>query len=219
MNEPAAKTHGPVAPYMAVGLSTVVYGIAERSTSGSTWRPSRTRSTRPCRWSTSTCRSSSSRWPRARSPASPTRSSTCPTRWPRRAVHRHPRRGDRVPGPPGEAVRHLHHRAVQGPLAGGDGRPLLQHAVRHRPGGRGRAQGGQEPPLVPGALVHAARRLRPLGRAVRRRHRRLLPGAAHRRHRQHRHDLLQRRRVSRRRCAHWPSTAPRSSTGRARPCR
>jgi predicted amidohydrolase len=30
MNEPAAKTHGPIAPYMALGLSTVAYGIAER---------------------------------------------------------------------------------------------------------------------------------------------------------------------------------------------
>ena len=40
---------------------------------------------------------------------------------------------------------------------------------------------GQEPPVVPRALVHAARRLRPVGGAVRRRHRRVLPGAAHRR--------------------------------------
>ena len=30
MNESAAKTHGPVAPYMALGLSTVTTGIAER---------------------------------------------------------------------------------------------------------------------------------------------------------------------------------------------
>ena len=54
---------------------------------------------------------------------------------------------------------------------------------------------GQEPPLVPRALVHAARRLRPLGRALRRRHRRVLPRAAHRRHRQPRDDLLLGRRV------------------------
>jgi beta-ureidopropionase len=30
MNEPAAKAHGPIAPYMALGLSTVATGIAER---------------------------------------------------------------------------------------------------------------------------------------------------------------------------------------------
>ena len=67
----------------------------------------------------------------------------------------------------------------------------------HLAAGRGRAPRGQEPPLVPRALVHAARRLRALGRALRRRHRGLLPRAAHRRHRQPRHDLLLRRRVPR----------------------
>ncbi|MSQ99089.1 MAG: hydrolase, partial [Xanthomonadales bacterium] len=30
MKKPAANTHGPIAPYMALGLSTVAYGIAER---------------------------------------------------------------------------------------------------------------------------------------------------------------------------------------------
>jgi len=34
-------------------------------------------------------------------------------------------------------------------------RPLLPHAVRDLVAGRDRAQGGQEPPLVPRALVHS----------------------------------------------------------------
>ena len=114
-----------------------------------------------------------------------------------RALHRHPRARDRVAGPPGQALPHLHGGAVQGALARGDGRPLLQHAVRHRAQRRGRAQGAQEHGLVPGALLHAPRRLRPLGRGLRRLARGLLPRAAHRRHRQPRHHLLLGRRVPR----------------------
>ena len=112
-----------------------------------------------------------------------------------RPLHRHPRRGDGAPRRAREALRHVPRRPVQGALARGHAEPVLQHAVRHRAERRGRAQGGQEPPLVPRALVHAARRLRPLGRALRRRNRRLLPGAAHRGHRKRRHDLLLGRRV------------------------
>ena len=108
-----------------------------------------------------------------------------------------PGRGDRAPRRARAPLRDLPRRPVQGALARGDAGPVLQHAVRHLAAGRDRPQGGQEPPLVPRALLHAARRLRPLGRALRRRHRRLLPGAAHRRHRQHRHDLLLGRRVPR----------------------
>ena len=112
-----------------------------------------------------------------------------------RPLHRRARRGDRAALGARAPLRRLPHGAVQGALAGGDRGPLLQHALRHLARGRGGAPGGQEPPLVPRALLHPTRRLRPLGGALRRRDRRLLPGPAHRRHREHRDDLLLRRRV------------------------
>ncbi len=136
-----------------------------------------------------------------------------------RALHRHPGTRERQARRARAPLRDVHRRAVQGALARGDARPLLQHAVRALAAGRGRAPRGQEPPLVPRALVHAARHLRALGRALRRRHRGLLPGAAHRRHRQPRARSAARTASIPRRCARSPSAARRSSTGRARRCR
>ena len=98
-----------------------------------------------------------------------------------RPLHRRTRRGDRAALRARPPLRRLPDGSVQGPLARGDRGPLLQHALRDLARGRGRPPRGEEPPLVPRALLHPARRLRPLGRALRRRDRRLLPGPAHRR--------------------------------------
>ena len=119
----------------------------------------------------------------------------------------------------GAQVRDLPGRPVQGALARGHAQPVLQHALRHFPAGRDRAQGREEPSLVPRALVHATRRLRPLGRALRRRHRRLLSGPSDRRHRQPGRRSAAPTANIPRPSGPWRSTAPRSSIGRARPCR
>ena len=186
----------PVAPYLAVGMSTVVYGVGER---------------KHIRWNLDTIEDGIHAAMSVIGINMPVRlialAEGALTGFTDEAfdvphvVAAHDLFID-IPGEETErlgalaqALRHVPRRPVQGALARGDGEPLLQHALRHRAERRGRAQGGQEPPLVPRALVHAARRLRPLGGALRRRNRRLLPGAAHRGHRQRRDDLLLGRRV------------------------
>ena len=193
------KERKAVAPYLAIGVSTVVHGIGSRADIAQNLDIDRGRASMPP-WA-----SSSHQHARQADRARRGRADRVHGRGVRRAardrgaraVHRHPRRGDRTGWRPGAAVRDLHRGAVQGALARGHARPVLQHAVRDLARRRDRAQGREEPPVVPRAVVHAARRLRPVGRALRRRHRGVLPGPAHRRHRQPRDDLLQRRRVPR----------------------
>ena len=123
----------PVAPYLAVGMSTVVYGVAERkhihwnldtiedgihaamSVIGINMpvRIDRARRRRPHRLHGRGLRHPA----RRRSP---------------RPVHRHPGRGDRPPRGAREALRHIPRRPVQGPLARGHAEPLLQYALRDR---------------------------------------------------------------------------------------
>ena len=97
-----------------------------------------------------------------------------------RVRDRHPGPRDRRAGPPGAQVG----RVRDGP---GEGAPprvpgaVLQRRLRPRPRRRGRAAPPQAGAAAAGgALGHAAQRLRPLGRALRRDARRVLSGRGHR---------------------------------------
>ena len=97
-----------------------------------------------------------------------------------RVRDRHSGTGDRAPRRARAPVGHLRHGPGQGPPRGVPG-ALLQRRSRHRPAGRGDpapSQGGAA--AAGGALHDAAQRLGPLGGALRRDARRVLPGGRHR---------------------------------------
>ena len=221
--EPLASTamseRTPVAPYMAVGLSTIVHGIARAQAHRAQPRHHRGRDPRRGLDHRHQHAGQADRAGRGRADRVHRRDLRHPARHcGARPLHRHPGPRDRPAGRAGTPLRHLHRRAVQGPLAGGHARPLLQHAVRD---------------LADGEIVHRAAK-----NHLWCRERSCTP-----------HDVYDRwvelfgdgieafypvlrtddignigticcwTASTPRPCGRSPSTAPRSSTGPARPCR
>ena len=215
-------TATPVAPYLAVGLSTVVYGIGRAEAHRREPQDHRGRHPRRHVGGEHQHAGEAHRSGRGR-PHRLHRRGLRPAARDRRPrpLHRHPR-ARRPSGSAGLAktLRHPHHRASArraGPRSWTTATSTPSSSSR--PDGKVVHKARQEPRLVPRALLHAPRRLRPLGRAVRRRASRpsipvyrspttsatSAPSAA--------------ATVStRKRYGPSPSTAPRWSTGRAKPC-
>ena len=153
----AMSERTPVAPYMAVGLSTIVHGVARAPAHPAQPRHHRGRDPRRGLDHRHQHAREADRAGRGRADRLHGRDLRHPARHGRaRAVHRHPGRGERAARRARAPVRDLHRRAVQGALARGHARPLLQHAVRDLAAGRDRAQA--PPRTTSGAASARARR-------------------------------------------------------------